>query len=287
MESEKVVDAVASLNRLSLWQVVLKHPTIFVAITYTAMLGRRVEGRSGLASVRLLGRIVSMLRKINEACYRIIFTRNGLILVTHPFWLLRRGMLDGIERCIGRGDRDIVIIGPDPGLAWEVARSHPDSTVQSFAAGAQPDEELVRRENSASIDLLIAVDLPDPGVDAPVLQWIGQRRVLLRISGDQRATARNYTDIVYFGGPGTRFCYAVWSWGRYVLIAGKPRSLVAQISLRAIRLPLAPIMYATTAPVGVAMNVIGLILDLVARKESPLRPDEGRDEKSVSPESSI
>ena len=57
MESEKVVDAVASLNRLSLWQVVLKHPTIFVAITYTAMLGRRVEGRSGLASVRLLGRI--------------------------------------------------------------------------------------------------------------------------------------------------------------------------------------------------------------------------------------
>jgi len=275
IESKKIVDAVSKLNRLSWWALLLKYPTIFMGLFYSVALGRQLESRVAPRWVVVLGSTWWMLRKLETTTYQAIFIKNGSLLITHPYWLVRRGVLDAIERRVGRGDRHIVIIAADPRLAWEVARSHPDAIVQSFAADANPDQDLIRRADSASVDLLIAADLPIFGCNSPVAQRIGERRVLIRLSGDQRAAPRNYTDIVYFGGLGTRSCYGIWRWG-HVRIGRTPRALLARSSLRVLLTLLAPLIYIGIALIGVEMNVIGLILDSFAKEESPsLRDEEG------------
>ena len=106
-------------------------------------------------------------------------------------------MLGAIERSIRLDDRHIIVITDDPGLGHEVARSHPDIVVQSFPASAQPDQDLVRRRGSGGVNLVAAADLPISGLKGPRAQRIGERRVLLRLSSDQRDFDKSYNEIAY------------------------------------------------------------------------------------------
>jgi hypothetical protein len=193
-------------------------------------------------------------------------------------------MLAAIGRCAGLGVRGVVLIGPDPGLAFEIGRLHPESIVQSFAPNATPDETLVRRGRFAAVDLVVVVDVPTAGFNKrPLAQQIGERRVLLRLSGDRRPIEMNYNEIVYFGGLGTRFCYKLWNWGRHVFLVRRPRMLLGQIARRLVLIVLLPFIYAATALAGLAMNITGILLDAFSKDES----SSHRDNKSMSLEPSI
>jgi hypothetical protein len=280
-ESGRVVDAVDMVSRLSRWQLLLTHPTVFGGLLYATLRGH--VGNSGVPSwVVVLRWIWSTMRKLNRAFYQAAFTKNGSLLPTHPYWLVQRSMLAAIERNLRHGDRHIVILAADPALASKVAHSHPETIVQSFTADANPGEELVRRGTSSPVDLLLAVDLPMSGRDTTVVQRIGQRRILLRLSGDRRAAPWTYTEIVFFGGLGTRYCFSIWNSVCRDRKNRKPQSLLGQISLTLTGVLLAPPMYVATAIVGVAMNTIGLILDYFTQEEASSR----REDESVSLESS-
>jgi hypothetical protein len=272
IESSKVVDKLSELSRLSRWQLLSKYPTVFIYLLHATMLGR-VEKTSPLWLLSL-GRIWSVLRKIEDACYQGLFMKNGSLRITHPFWLVRRVMLGAIERCIGRDDRHIVVIAADPALGREVARSHRDAVVQSFPANARPDRDLIRRGDSAAVDLVVAADLPISGLDGPLAQRIGERRVLLRLSSDQRDFDKSYNEIAYFGGLGTRFCWHVCKWGGYLPVARKPRSLFGRVLLRLLLVPLSPLLYTGAALVGASINIIGISLDFLVPEQLTHRDDE-------------
>jgi hypothetical protein len=278
-ESSRVVDKIDIVS-LSRRKLLLTHPTVFVSWLYATMLGRAGNTTVPIWAV-VLGWAWSMIRKLNNAFYQAIFKRNGLFLFTHPYWLIQRSMLSGIARCIRHGDRHIVIISSDQGLAREVARSHPDSIVQSFTANANPGEDLVRRAGSAPIDLLIAVVLPNSGTDNTMAQRIGRRRVLLRLSGDQCAAPRSFTEIAFFGGFGTRCCFRIWA--RHARAPGRQQVPLRRILLRLIGQLLAPLIFIGVSIVGVGMNVIGLILDYFTQDEPPSQ----REDESVPIERSI
>jgi hypothetical protein len=210
IESREVVNTVDKLSRLPPQRLLWKYPAVFLGLLHATML-RRVENRQIPWWLLSFGWIWSVLCKMDDACYRALFVRNGSLLITHPLWLVRRVMLETIERCIGRDDRHIVVIAADPGLGWEVARSHPDAIVQSFPANAKPDQDSVRQGESATFDLVVVADLPIVALNGPIAQRIGERRFLLSLSSDRRDIDRSYSEIVYFGGLGTRFCCHVAS----------------------------------------------------------------------------
>jgi hypothetical protein len=177
-------------------------------------------------------------------------------------------MLGAIERSIRLDGRHIIVITDDPGLGREVARSHPDIVVQSFSGSAQPDQDLVRRGGSGSVNLVVAADLPISGLKGPRAQCVGDRRVLLRLSSDQRDFDKSYNEIAYFGGLGTRFCWHLWERAGYLPIARKTRSLFARVVLRLVLVPLSPILYTIGALVGAAINSIGMVLDFFVPEQS-------------------
>jgi hypothetical protein len=273
IESTKVIDTVDELGQLSRWQLLWKYPAVLIYLLHATMLGR-VEKATPLWLLSF-GRIWSMLRKIEGACYQSLFLKNGSPRIAHPFWLIRRGMLGAIERSISLDDRHIVVIADDEGLGREVARSHPDMIVQSFPASAKPDQDLVRRGGSATVNLVVAADLPIPGLIAPRAQRIGERRVLLRLSSDQRDFDKSYNEIAYFGGLGTRFCWHVCKWGANLPMARNPRSLIGRVLLRLVLVPLSPVVYAGAALVGASISFIGILLDFLIpkyEKGASLRP---------------
>ena len=194
--------------------------------------------------------------------------------IAHPSWLVRRGMRGAIERSIRLDDRHIVVIADDPGLGREVARSHPDIVVQSYPVSATPDQDLVRRSGSGSVSLLVAADLPIPGLNGPRAQRIGERRVLLRLSSDQRDFDKSYNEIAYFGGLGTRFCWHVWQRAGRLPIARKTQSLFSRVALRLVLVPLSPVLYPVAALAGSSINSIGMILDFLVPEQSASYHDE-------------
>jgi hypothetical protein len=273
IESMKVIDTIDKLGHLSRWQLLWKYPTVLIYLLHATMMGRVEKVTpSWLLSI---GRIWSMLRKIEGTCYQCLFLKNGSPRIFHPFWLIRRGMLGAIERSISLDDRHIVVIADDQGLGREVAQSHPDIIVQSFPASAKPDQDLVRRGGSATVNLVVAADLPIPGRNGPREQRIGDRRVLLRLSSDQRDFDKSYNEIAYFGGLGTRFCWHVWKWGEKLPTTRNPRSLIGRVLLRLVLVPLSPIIYAGAAVVGASISVVGILLDFSIpkyEKDTSLRP---------------
>jgi hypothetical protein len=267
IESSKVIDAVDELNRLSQWQILWKYPAVFVGLLQ-AIISGRVENRSTPLWALSLAWMWSAFNKVNAATYQALFIRDGSVIATHPLWLIRRAMLRAIEGCIDRDDRHIVVIAADPGLGREVARAHPDATVQSFTTNAKLDADLVRQRFSGTVDLVVVMDLSIPGLNAPITQGIGERHVLLRLSRDQRHVDGN-GKIVYFGGIGTRFCCHVW--GAYIRMAIKPWSLFARVSFRSLFVPLSPFFLIGASLVGAAMNFIGAILDFLVPGRSEHR----------------
>ena len=228
IESSKIIDAVDELSRLSQGQLLRNYPAVFMGLLHATMLGR-LDNRATPLWVLSLAWMWSAFRKINAACYQALFIKDGSLLVTHPLWLIRRGMLRAIESCIGRDDRHIIVVAADPGLGLEVARAHPDAIVQSFTANAKLDPDSVRQGYSAAVDLVIAADLPISGLNVSIGQRIGERHVLLRLSSDQSDVDESW-EIAYFGGIGTRFCYHVWI---TIRMARKPRVLLA-IAIRSL-----------------------------------------------------
>jgi hypothetical protein len=71
----------------------------------------------------------------------------------------------------------------------------------------------------AAVDLLVVADLPFSGLNTIAAQRIGERQVLLRLSGDRRDFDKGLNETAYFGGLGTRFV-VTYGW----LTFGRPES---------------------------------------------------------------
>jgi hypothetical protein len=272
IESAKVIDTIDELGRLSRWQLLWRYPTVLIYLLHATMLGR-VEKAPPLW-LRSFGWVWSLLRKIEGAFYHTLFMKGDSPRIAHPSWLIRRGMRGAAERSIRLDDRHIVVVADDPGLGREVARSHPDIVVQSYPVSATPDQDLVRRSGSGSVSLLVAVDLPIPGLNGPRAQRIGERRVLLRLSSDRRDFDKSYNEIVYFGGLGTRFCWHVWQQAGRLPIARKTQSLFSRVALRLVLVPLSPVLYPVAALAGSSINSVGMILDFLVPEQSASYHDE-------------
>jgi hypothetical protein len=271
-ESRKIIDDVARLNQSSSWALLFNHPSVFIARLNAAILGRG-DNATIERWLRIIAWFRYALHRLDQACYNAAFICGGSVLMTHPYWLVRRATLRAIDQCVMRDDRQVVLIGPDPGLAWELMRLHPNVTVQFFASKAKPDEALVRRGNSSQVDLLIAIDFPI-SYEVPAAQSIGRRRVLLRLKDDPRSEDGSYSKIEYFGGPGTRWCARLRIWGYRVREALTPQSHLALVLVKPIPKLLAPVIYSGIALIGITMNAIGLALDRFAQKKSPSHDDK-------------
>jgi hypothetical protein len=281
IESIKVVDAIDELGRLSRWQLFRKYPTVLIYLLHATMLGR--FEKAAPFWLRSFGSIWSVLRKVEAAFYEVLFMKDGVPKMAHPFWLIRRGMLGAIERTIMSTDRHVVILADDPSLGREVSQSYPNIVVQSFPVSAQPDPDLVRRDGAGDVNLLAATDLPIVGLKAPRRQRVGDRRVLVRLAHDQRESDQSFNEIAYFGGLGTRFCWLTWERLGRLPLTGRTRSLFARVFLRLMLVPVSPVFYTLGALIGASINFIGMILDMLTFSRST----PYRDRKNMSLEPSI
>jgi hypothetical protein len=254
IESSKVIDAVDRLSRLSQWQLLWGHPAAFIGLLQATVLGR-IRNRAVPLWVLAVAWMWLMFQTTNAACYQALFISDGSLLITHPLWLIRRAMLQAIERCIGRHDQHIIIISADPGLAIEVGRANPDVIVTSFTGN---DPEAMRQ---AAVDLLVVADLPIGGLNASIAQRIGKRQVLLRLPSDRRDFDKSFNEVAYFGGLGTRFCCHLWV--AYIRLARKPRSPLGRVFWRSLFVPISSFLFVGASIVGAAMNFVGIILDFL------------------------
>jgi hypothetical protein len=269
-ESDEVVDALATLNALPAWNLALSYPSIMSGRLYAASLGRGHLSSRWVRFLMWLRWALLGLRKVNSRLYTILFTKNGAPLITHPYWLVRRSTASAVARCITHDDRLVILIGADPQLAIQMERARPGLAVHAFSSNHGVNEKLADRV----ADLVVLIDLGVLPPENPGRQYFGKRQILLRLGDDTRPIEGSYQEIRHFGGPGTRssaaVCYRVYR----LLKRLKPNSHLATLPLRASGQVVLPLIYGGFAFVGVAMNVIGAVLDYVAAEHAPMLADE-------------
>lgn len=273
-ESDKVVAEVAALNALPKRELMFKHPAILTYRLHAMSLGRGLQGGGTAIAIRFLIWLRATLLNLDARLYRGIFFRRGKISVTHPFWLLQRGLASALEQCVAPNDRNVVLIGADPALAMRLEQARPGVEVQAFAGNAVPDASLVRRRGGEGVDLLVAIDIDTSKEHAPPSQHIGKRQILLRLAGDDRKIEGNHGQVVYFGALGTRICSAVWGRARQWARALKPPSSLAQLPLKLLGLLLSPLIYGSIAIIGMTMNGVGFILDRLTNEQAVFHENE-------------
>lgn len=265
IETNKIIEAVAELNNLPAWVLLLRNPMVFAG-----RLNAAVHSRTDRWYLSFLVWAKSALSKLDKKFYGMLFVRNGSPLITHPYWLIRRTICRAIKSCVSSGDRSVVLIGSDRGLAHDIALSYPNLLIRTLVSGVGPCERLIPQADLASIDTLIAIDLPIGGIDSSVALWTGGHRILLRISGDHRAIPRCYNAIVYFGALGTWCCYRIWSWARAARERQRSKTLMIRMIQRLVFMLLSPLLYSGIAFIGFGMNIVGLILDFLTLDRTTL-----------------
>ncbi|MCF8475816.1 MAG: hypothetical protein K9G60_02220, partial [Pseudolabrys sp.] len=270
-ESDDVVAEIAKINALSWRDVVLQYPSVFQSRLIAVSLGRTDHGQL-LSWVRFMVWLRVTLLKLNAAVWGSFFLKDGAPMITHPFWMVRRGMISALDQCIASGERHVVLIGADPQLAHELQRLRPGLEVQAFPSSAIPDAALVQRAGAAEIDLLVAFDVDRSGTPAP--QHIGKRQILLRLAGDTRPVDPSYKNVKYFGRLGTRFCSALWLKMGHLRGFLRPTSMSLGLSFKAVGLFLMPLIYGGMALMSFIVNVIGVVLDRLADVGTLLSADK-------------
>lgn len=267
-ESDDVVSSIAEMNARSTVQLFYRYPAVFAGRAMASALGRGNRSDKGVfALTRYLVPLVVWLMRLNAALYRTIFLVDGVPRITHPFWLIRKGMVSALQKAILEGDREIALVGADPEIAAEVSAAHPDAFVHIFASRSDPPPpRLGRGDSNEMMDVLVVidVDLLDP---RPMVQpHTGRRQILLRLAGDSRPVSGSFDEIRFFGGRGTRLCSFLWNGTRRVRARLRPISQIAHSVAKAAGAPLRPLFYVGLALVSCMVNVLGLLLD-VARAE--------------------
>jgi hypothetical protein len=269
-ESDRVVDALATLNALPTWQLALRYPTIISGLLCAASLGCGRLSPRWRRFLMWLRRALLGLRGLNSRLYTTLFMKNGAPLITHPYWLVRRSMASAVACCITHDDRLVVLIGADPELAIHMERAHPGLAVHAFSSNRAANEKLA--DSVADLAIVIDMGVLNPG--KPGRQYFGKRQILLRLGDDTRPIEGGYDEIRHFGGPGTRSSAAVWNRVRRLLKRLKPKSQLATLPLRASGIVVLPLIYGGFALIGVAMNVIGAVLDYAGAEQAPLFADK-------------
>jgi hypothetical protein len=271
-ESDKVVDAVTKINALSWPDVASRHPAVFQSRLFAVSLGRTDYSGPLTPWIRLLVWLRVTLLKLNAAVWGLIFLKDGVPMITHPYWIVRRGMISALDQCFAGGERHVVLIGADPQLAQQLQRLRPGLVVQAFPSSAIPDAALVQRAGVGEVDLLVAIDVDRSGTPAP--QHIGKRQILLRLAGDTRPADASYKNIRYFGRFGTRLCSALWLKMGRLRARLRPTSVSLGISFKAVGLFLMPLIYGGMALMSLTANVVGLVLDRLTGVDTFLRADK-------------
>ena len=261
-ESDDVVNSVAEMNALSTVQLFYRFPSVFAGRAMAAALGRSNPSDQGIFAVtRFLVPVVVFLVNLNAALYRRIFLVDGVPRITHPFWLIRKGMMAALQKAIFEGDREIVLVGVDPQIAAEIGAAHPDGVVHAFGAGFDAAPTLLGRSGLHEVDTLVVVDVDLLDVRPMVRPHIGRRQVLLRLTGDSRPVCGYFDEIRFFGGRGTRLSALLWNGTRRVRTRVRPISQITHSVAKAAGAPLRPLFYVGLAFISCAVNVLGLLLD--------------------------
>ena len=282
-ESAAVIDDIARLNGLSLEELKESHPAIFAARIQAMSSGWSVFGGGSLARLRILtaerGVIrgtaefaIQLLLRANSAVYRTMFVRQGVPLFTHPFWLIRRAYLSGVSHCILPADRHVVLVGFASDIAASIRLIRPHvtvETVEAVALDAICGATAMKEADKPQIDRLIVCDA-DPTFESLALGAAGQQAVLLRIAGDTRPIAGQYKDVRYITSAGARLCWSLWKQASGLRSFLKPKSRAIIFPFLLVSIVVAPLLifmpliYGVIALAGVALNLVGLLLDRAA-----------------------
>jgi hypothetical protein len=261
-ESDDVVKAIAKFNAQRTIKLLLYSPMAFAGRAIAAARDRGDRPRTvASALTRYVGLLLVALLWANAALYNWIFLLDGAPRITHPFWLVRKGLITALQEVILQSDRDVVLIGADPQMAAQVGTIHPNSVIQAFASGSKPDLMLVQRPGLDEIDTLVIIDVDLLDAQALPQQQIGRRRILLRMAGDSRCVAGHFDEVRFFGGSGTRLSSFLWNRVRRFRARVKPVSQMANFATKAAVAPLRPLSYVSLALIACLVNVLGLLLD--------------------------
>jgi hypothetical protein len=276
-ESDNVVTSIANFNARSTTTLLFSSPRVFAGRAVAAALDRGSGPKTVVGKLtRYAGLVLVALLRTNAALYDRIFLVDGFPRITHPFWLVRKGLISALQDVISPSDREVVLIGADPQMAAQVRAAHPKSVIQAFTSGSKPDLALVQRPDLDEVDALVIIDLDLLHAHAPPQQRIGRRHVLLRLSGDCRSVSRHFDEVRVFGGIGTRLCSRLWNGVRRFRARVRPVSQLANFAIKAAAAPLRPVLYVVLAIIACLVNVLGLLLDKISVQHWNVPPKEGR-----------